>query len=109
MDISRMDHLYKTYSASSRLSTDKNGLVLPLYRTSIRSAAGIFTDAVMDKQEYRRALGASLAACAEINVILAMIGKANALPAEAVTDLSNEWSKAARRISGSKNKLKSDE
>ena len=104
-----MELLYKTYSISSELAGKHYCLAGLLYKASVRSGIEFTPGREVAKAERKRILNKSLAACAETSVVLEMIRRANVSDNAVVSDLKNQWEREQRRISGSMNKLKSDE
>jgi four helix bundle protein len=106
-----MDLLYKTLSVSNTLPGE-GGFYLgtPLFRAAVRSASDLIPAGDdVGKAEYRRMLNMAMAGCAEVNMYLSLIEKANLLDDAAMMEMSDRWNREQRRISCSLDKLSSDE
>ena len=106
-----MDLLYKTLSVSKTLPEEEFFyLGNPLYKAAVRSASDLIPAGDdIGKAEYRRMLNMAMAGCAEVNMYLSLIEKANVLADAAMIEMNDRWNREQRRISCSMDKLSSDE
>jgi four helix bundle protein len=106
-----MDLLYKTRSVTNALPEEERFyLGTPLYKAAIRSASDLVPAGDdIGKAEYRRMLNMAMAGCAEVNMYLSFIERADLVNDAAMIELNDRWNREQRRINCSMDKLSSDE